>query len=159
MIDFELIKKVAKEKKITLAELAKKVGYSEAGFHKAIQNKKLKTETLIKIGEALDLNLEHFIGDENAIKVARIMSITKDELGRPGGDFDAVSKFIERQDKFIEGSLTFFMKQCEEKDRQIDHLIRQLELKDGLIKSIMNYYFERGVIIDEQYKKSNNIED
>ncbi|HNQ82246.1 MAG TPA: helix-turn-helix transcriptional regulator [Bacteroidales bacterium] len=160
MVDYEIIKQYAREKKISLAELAERIGYTESGFHKAVANNTLKTDKLIKIAEVLSISLESFIKSEDVLRMATALNKNKIELKPDNETFNR--DLIESQERMMRDAVIFYREQLKEKDRQIagkdkqiDHLMNQLELKDGLIRSIIE--FARGMGID--LKDSTKVDD
>lgn len=148
MIDVEFIKSVAKEKKISLAELAEKIGYSEAGFHRACSNAKFKIDALQKISQVLEISPERFIKNETTLRLVEAMGSTRIEQIRQF-DWDNIHQLIESERAFLHDTIMHTRKQLEVKDTQIEHLMKQLELKDSLIRTVMNFYEGMGARISE----------
>lgn len=51
------LKRIAKQKKITLKKLSKEVGMTEVGFHQAIKNNTLRFDVVMKMCEILGVSL------------------------------------------------------------------------------------------------------
>lgn len=156
MIDVEFIKSVAKEKKISLAELAERIGYSEAGFHRACSNAKFKIDALQKISLVLEITPERFIKNETTLRLVQAMGSTRIESTRQF-DWDILHQLIESERAFLHDTIMHTRKQLEVKDSQIEHLMNQLELKDGLIRSVMNFYKGMGANMSDDESNDQSV--
>ena len=58
------IKEICNEKRITIPQLAEKIGVSK-GFYTTLKNNTLRVDTLIKISEILEVPLKSFFDDED----------------------------------------------------------------------------------------------
>jgi transcriptional regulator with XRE-family HTH domain len=63
-MNYGIIKKIAKDKKLSIKMLAKLCGMTEAGLYQAMNNKTLKIETLEKIAEILGVSITIFFESE-----------------------------------------------------------------------------------------------
>lgn len=152
MVDIEFIKNAAKSKRMTLGELADRIGYSEPGFHRACVNKNFKIDALQKIGEVLQITPESYIKDQRTLTIIQALNNGRVEpVSNPNSE--SINQIVEGERKHFEDEISHYRKQLEVKDKQIDHLMNQLELKDNLIRAVMNFYKEMGVELSE--KKQN----
>ena len=156
MIDIEFIKNAAKAKRMTLGELAERIGYSEPGFHRACANMKFKIDALQKLGQVLQITPESYIKDERSLKIIQALNSSQLET-ESNPVMENIHQIIEGERKHFEEEITHYRKQLDVKDRQIEHLMNQLELKDGMIQTVMNLYQEMGAnIITDQEKPENS---
>jgi hypothetical protein len=158
MFDIELIKRKAKEAKMPLAELAEKIGYSEAGFHKAIANGTLNLKAIIRLSQVLSLPLEDFIQNEEVVTLATAVDkANQDEPDRKWGDvMKAMEQERENYRLTIEGLLEQLKEkdnQIREKDSQIDKFIGGMSQKDELISDYL-YMLKR--LTADRFKNSDN---
>lgn len=58
----EKILELLEQRKLTIKELAEKIGMSETGFHSTLKNNSFKYETMRKISDVLHVGIEHFGG-------------------------------------------------------------------------------------------------
>ncbi len=66
----DLIRKLCKEKGITLQELAQRLGQSPQNFGKKLKRDTVSTEELMKIGDVLGVKFEQSFTLENGEKIA-----------------------------------------------------------------------------------------
>ncbi|MCK9399645.1 MAG: hypothetical protein M0Q51_06575 [Bacteroidales bacterium] len=158
MFDIELIKRKAKEVKMPLAELAEKIGYSEAGFHKAIANGTLNLKAIIRLSQVLDLPLEDFIQNKEVVTLATVIDKTHQE--EPGRKWSDMIKGIEQEREnlrlTIEGLLEQLKEkdnQLREKDNQIDRFIIAMSQKDELIS---DYLYMLKHLTSDRFKNIDN---
>lgn len=142
MFDIELIKRTAKEAKMTLAELAEKIGYSEAGFHKAIANGTLNLKAIIKLSQVLNLPLETFIQKEEVLTLATVINKVNQE--EPDSKWGDMMRVIEQERQYLRLTIESLLEQLKEKDNQlkekdsqIDKFIISMSQKDGVINDYL----------------------
>lgn len=158
MIDVDLIKNSAKQRKISLSDLACRVDYSEAGFHKAMANGTLRVEAIIRIAKILDLNLDSFVKDEKILKLTKALSNTNDSEGLSNGD-QVIKNYVERIQALNEG-LNAYHQQMDMKDEQIKmkdlqmmKCIDAIETKDRLIEELVKQNIEKDKALKELTKE------
>ena len=66
MANLQLIKTIAKERKITLRDLASRAGITEAGLFKLLKENTTSVGTLESIASALDVSPAVFFGDTSS---------------------------------------------------------------------------------------------
>lgn len=59
-----IIKNICEGKKISLPDLAKKIGMSKAGFYTSLNNNTIKVDTLQKIADVLEVDIKYFFGGD-----------------------------------------------------------------------------------------------
>jgi len=158
MIDVDLIKNSARQRKISLADLACRIDYSEAGFHKALTNGTLRVEAIIRIAKILDLNLESFVKDDKILKLTKALSNTNDSEGLSNGD-QVIKNYVERIQAMTEG-LNAYHQQMDIKDEQIKMKDLQMmkcmtsnEAKDKLIEELVKQNLEKDKAVKELTKE------
>jgi len=161
MIDIELIKQGAKQRKMPLSDLACRVDYSEAGFHKALTNGTLRIEAIVRIAKILDLSLDSFVKDEKILKLAKALGNTNDSEGLSNGE-QVIKNYIERIQAMTEG-LNAYHQQMDMKDEQIKmkdlqmmKCITSIETKDRLIEELVKQNLEKDKTIKEVLKELND---
>lgn len=149
MVDIEFIKNAAKSKRITLRELAERIGYSVPGFYRACANNYFKIDALQKLGEVLQIPPESYIKDERSLKIIQALSSSKLE---PEGkqNMKSIDQIVEGERKHFEEEISHYRKQLDVKDRQIEYLMNQLEQKDNLLHTSMTLLRGIGVNINEK---------
>jgi transcriptional regulator with XRE-family HTH domain len=75
------IRELAKVKKITIRELAKKIGVRDGAIHKIIQKGSTNTTTLEKIAKVLDVPVSYFFDDEIPAKQIPQKTINQKDSG------------------------------------------------------------------------------
>jgi len=154
MVDIEFIKNAAKAKRITLRELAERIGYSVPGFYSACSNNYFKIDALQKLGEVLQIPPESYIKDERSLKIIQALSSNKVEPdGKP--NMKSIDQIVEGERKHFEEEIAHYRKQLDVKDRQIEYLMNQLEQKDNLLHTSMTLLRGMGVNINEKTKTEN----
>ena len=149
MVDIEFIKNAAKAKRITLRELAERIGYSVPGFYRACSNNYFKIDALQKLGEVLQIPPESYIKDERNLKIIQALSSNKVEPeGKP--NMKSIDQIVEGERKHFEEEIAHYRKQLDVKDRQIEYLMNQLEQKDNLLHTSMTLLRGMGVNINEK---------
>lgn len=66
MINLLIVRDIARQKKISMRELARRVGVTEQGLQKIIRENSTKVDTLEAIAEALDVPVSIFFNDSSA---------------------------------------------------------------------------------------------
>lgn len=61
---YSKIKDIAREKKISLKELANKIEVSETGFHQSIKSRTMRIDVLEKISSVLEVDICTFFSDK-----------------------------------------------------------------------------------------------
>jgi len=154
MVDIEFIKNAAKAKRITLRELAERIGYSVPGFYRACSNNYFKIDALQKLGEVLQIPPESYIKDERSLKIIQALSSNKVEPdGKP--NMKSIDQIVEGERKHFEEEIAHYRKQLDVKDKQIEYLMNQLEQKDNLLHTSMTLLRGMGVNINEKTKTEN----
>jgi transcriptional regulator with XRE-family HTH domain len=158
MFDIELIKRTAKEVKMPLAELAEKIGYSEAGFHKAIANGTLNLKAIIKLSQVLSLPLEEFIQKEEVLTLATVINKVNQE--EPDSKWGDMVKGIEQERQYLRLTIEGLLEQLKEKDNQIrekdsqiDKFIIGMSQKDELIS---DYLYMLKHLTADRFKNTDN---
>ncbi|NVO11693.1 MAG: helix-turn-helix transcriptional regulator [Bacteroidales bacterium] len=62
-MNYNKIKELAESRKVTIKDLAIRVGYTEAGLHKAIRNKSIKVDSLENIAQILGVPISSFFDE------------------------------------------------------------------------------------------------
>lgn len=100
MANFQLIRTLCKEKKITLAELADKIGVTPQGMSIIIKSNSTNTTTIEKIAQVLNVRVGVFFDPESekdsAVTDTSSLIAQKDEI------IAQKDKIIEQKDKIIE---------------------------------------------------------
>lgn len=100
MANFQLIKTIAKQKGITLAELSDAVGITPAGLSLIIKSNSTNTTTIEKIAQVLNVRVGVFFDPESekesAVADTNSLIAQKDEI------IAQKDKIIEQKDKIIE---------------------------------------------------------
>jgi transcriptional regulator with XRE-family HTH domain len=149
MVDIEFIKNAAKANRITLRELAERIGYSVPGFYRACSNNYFKIDALQKLGEVLQIPPESYIKDERSLKIIQALSSNKVEPdGKP--NMKSIDQIVEGERKHFEEEIYHYRKQLDVKDRQIEYLMNQLEQKDNLLHTLMTLLRGMGVNINDK---------
>lgn len=149
MVDIEFIKNAAKAKRITLRELAERIGYSVPGFYRACSNNYFKIDALQKLGEVLQIPPESYIKDERSLKIIQALSSNKVEPdGKP--NMKSIDQIVEGERKHFEEEIAHYRKQLDVKDKQIEYLMNQLEQKDNLLHTSMTLLRGMGVNINDK---------
>ncbi len=157
MVDIEFIKNAAKAKRITLRELAERIGYSVPGFYRACANNYFKIDALQKLGEVLQIPPESYIKDERSLKIIQALSSSKLEPdGKP--NMKSIDQIIEGERKHFEEEIAHYRKQLDVKDRQIEYLMNQLEQKDNLIRTSTNFMRGMGVELNDEKEKIRGVD-
>jgi transcriptional regulator with XRE-family HTH domain len=158
MIDVDLIKNSARQRKISLSDLASRIDYSEAGFHKALTNGTLRVEAIIRIAKVLDLSLDSFVKDEKILKLAKALSNTDDHEVISNGD-RLIKNYVDRIRALNEG-LNAYHQQMDMKDEQLSMKDQQLmkclsaiEIKDNLIEELVKQNLEKDKAFKEAIKE------
>jgi transcriptional regulator with XRE-family HTH domain len=83
-MDSRKISEICEERKISIPELAVKIGFSRQGLNKAIFDSKssMKVDTLVSIAKALDVSVMEFIDDEHFNKLKTEILSQKDEINK-----------------------------------------------------------------------------
>jgi transcriptional regulator with XRE-family HTH domain len=154
MVDIDFIKNAAKAKRITLRELAERIGYSVPGFYRACSNNYFKIDALQKLGEVLQITPESYIKDERSLKIIQALSSNKIE---PEGNSNlkSIDQILEGERKHFEEEIAHYRKQLDVKDKQIEYLMNQLEQKDNLLHTSMTLLRGMGVNINDKTKTEN----
>lgn len=74
-MNFNKIKILAKEKKITLSDIASKIGMTQEGFSRSLSDENLKVTSLEKIAEILKVDVREFFGENNIEKAINQVQI------------------------------------------------------------------------------------
>jgi transcriptional regulator with XRE-family HTH domain len=69
-MDYNFIKKLSKQRKLSIKELSAQCGMTEVGFHQSLNNMTLKVETLEKIAEILKVSVSVFFDSGANLPVA-----------------------------------------------------------------------------------------
>jgi transcriptional regulator with XRE-family HTH domain len=109
MANFLIIRKLAKERNITIRELANRVGISEAALQSLIKNGSTNTSTLERIAKELNVGAGCFF-DNN-------------QINQTGGEHNAAS---------IYGNASSV--NCDERNIRISHLEQLLDEKEKQIQ-------------------------
>ena len=83
-MDNSKISKICEERKISIPELAEKIGFSRQGLNKAIFDSKssMKVDTLVSIAKALDVSVMEFIDEEHYRKVRMDLLETRENYNQ-----------------------------------------------------------------------------
>lgn len=167
MIDVDLIKNSARQRKISLADLAGRIDYSEAGFHKALTNGTLRVEAIIRIAKILDLSLESFVKDEKILKLTKALS-NNDDQAELSNDDQVIKHYVERIRALHEGLNAYHQQmdvkdeQLRVKDIQLMKCMETLEVKDRLIEELVRQNMDKDKAFKEvitemmEYRKNGN---
>jgi transcriptional regulator with XRE-family HTH domain len=72
-MNYSKLKRIAKDKRMSIKELSEKIGMSETGFHQALNNNTLKVETLEKISDVLEVPIfflfDSYNNEEHAAEI------------------------------------------------------------------------------------------
>lgn len=84
-MNYNKIKDLARDKKISLKELASRVDISETGLHHSIRSKVMRIDVLEKIASVLDVNICVFFGDRqqnssDTIELKKQVASLNDEI-------------------------------------------------------------------------------
>jgi len=154
------IRKLLAEKSMSIEKLAKEIGWSRTGLHKAMMNNSFKLDTLEKISEAMEVDITYFFNDQKSEPSHKQKAIIE-ELNKKIASLESQLKdkaeLIESKNKEI-ASLAKYKDFC-------DHMKPALEiwaettgqvmigihpLEDRLIPII---YFMEKTLTKEEYKQ------
>jgi hypothetical protein len=143
MINVEAIKAKSKLMRMPLSELAEKIGYSEAGMHRAFSLGKINLRTIINISQVLGMELKEFVTDEKMLQalnsINKPFAETSEKNLTKNFEERMTQSFIERINALTDGlnayehQMDIKDEQIKKKDEQIDILLKALEQKDVLI--------------------------
>jgi len=165
MINVEAIKAKAKLMRIPLSELADKIGYSEAGMHRAFSHGKVNLRTIVNISQVLGMELKDFVTDEKMLQaldsVNKPIAGAKEKSGTKDFDERLIQNYIERISALTDGlhayqhQMEIKDEQLKKKDEQIDIFLKVLVQKDDLIEELtkqVNSMIELNKTKDETLK-------
>lgn len=157
MIDIDFIKTAAKAKRITMKELAERIGYSVPGFYRACTVNNFKIDALQKVGEVLQITPESYIKDEKNLLIIQALNSSRITFEtKPGLEINY--RILEAERKHFEEEISHYRKQLEVKDRQIEYLMNQLEHKDNLIRTSTNFMRGMGVELNDEKEKIRGVD-
>ena len=105
-MDFDKIKNIAKKRQVTLKELSDNIEMSEANFYKCIKRGSIETKHLEKIAKFLNVPVSYFF-EETGKNDSSVTKIKSNNSNVPD---------------------------CSEFLKEIEHLNKEIELKDEIIK-------------------------
>jgi len=109
------VKKIAKEKDVTIKNLCKAIGMTENGFASALKNNTLKIETLQKISEFFEVDLCFFFGG-NTNNNEDFKTIIQDKEA----EIIEMKKYIRTKDNLYDDLVSFFINKDELNDLLFD---------------------------------------
>lgn len=125
------IKEICNEKRITIPQLADKIGVSK-GFYTTLKNNTLRVDTLIKISEILEVPLKSFFDEGDLSFGSEDLKEKIDDLQK---EINSLKEVLELKNDFI--------KQC--KDSVFIHKLQMkivFDYLDGLEGSINLFLFD-----------------
>lgn len=99
MANLQIIKKLAKDKGITLKSLAEQAGLTEQGLHKAIAANSTSIDTLERIAAQLEVSPRIFFPEDKGLKVALADHGSQAETGDNVTQINADPKLIDTINK------------------------------------------------------------
>lgn len=114
------IKKLAREKNITLAELGKRIGRNKQSVYEMVEKEDINTGLLRKVALALNVPISHFFCDECGSDVKTVVGsiVTGDSSIN---NFDAATQEV----ALLKEKINSLEKLLEEKERLIKVLLAQ----------------------------------
>ena len=113
-MNFRYIADLCEQRRISIPELAEKIGISKPGLYRSIQNKSMKIDTLEKIAKALDTPVYYFFLNED----------------NPAGEASRIPDFLrEDVDKEIENAIEITNKLLVDKIKYFSDRINILNLR------------------------------
>lgn len=124
MANLQIIKAIAKEQKVTIRELAKSIGITEAGLQKLIRENSTKVDTLELISKRLNVPISVFFDESPKEK------LSPKELMEFGNE-----SFAGILTRLFEAKTIAPYSLIEEKDKEIEKLNREIgRLEERLSK-------------------------
>ncbi len=119
------IKEIAKNKNLSLKNLALEIGISEAGFHKKLKSDNFWNNDLLKIAKVLDVPLE------------TLLSLSLDDLLSPNTRINE----LEKENLRLENRIKLIEEQLDDKRKLISYYEQQINsLTEVLPKAIYNQF-------------------
>lgn len=98
---YSKIKKLAKDKNISLKELADKINMTEGGFFQSFRNETLKVSALEKISDVLNVPINYFFDDEKDFDNSN-NGLLKDKIKELQSELSEKNKYIKVLEEHIE---------------------------------------------------------
>lgn len=109
---YEIIKQLCEIQKLTIPQLAQKIGLTKRGLYSSIENSSMKVETLEKIAEVLNVSISVFFQEGNLLEETsrlnekntqmkeQLVDLNK-ELEKLKKDLESKNELILTQEKII----------------------------------------------------------